>query len=107
MRDTIDAPGEAADDRDALAGEVNREMISSLPSIGRSAARANDRNSPPVVRLEVAPHERDRRLVVDLLQAGRVLGVVPRVCLHARLAHELQLVQRVDLAALLDDARDG
>src|SRR5687768_13882968 len=104
MRDTIDAPGEAADDRDALAGEVNREMLSSLPSIGRSAARANDRNSPLVVRLEVAPHEKDRRPVIDLPQSRRIIRIVPGVCLDARLFQESQLVQRVDLAALLDDA---
>jgi hypothetical protein len=73
----IDAAGEAAGYDEAAVGQIPGHALSHLIPVGRRATRADDRDDMPPQKFNVSAHIQERWRIVDLLEALRVLGLVP------------------------------
>ena len=73
----INAAGEAAGDDEAAVRQIPGQALSHLIPVGRRAARANDRDDMAAQKLHVSPDIQQGRRIVDLLEALRVLRLVP------------------------------
>ena len=80
MRFSVHAPREAADDDDALTGELSAEKPRHLRPVRRAGASADDRDGRPSKRLDAyaSAHEETGRWVVDGAQERREVRVGAR-----------------------------
>ncbi len=100
MGDCVDAAGKAADDADAVAGELVGDLLGHLAAVGRRTAGADDGDGPLIDRSELAADVEDGRGVVDLLEEGGVGVVVPGEGARLVLFEALEFRVGVDGAAL-------
>ena len=96
VSDPVDSQGESADYRHTRFRHVLRQMVRRLPSIRRGLASAYHGYRALVVRRQLASNVQHRRHVVDLLQSGGVLVVVPRQRRYPRLRNPVEFGVGVD-----------
>ena len=96
VRRRVDATGQPADDGYAGMGQALGELAGRLPPVGRGPPGADDGDGPLVLRDDLPLDVEDGRQVVYLLEAGRILVVVPGEGADAALLQPAQLGVRVD-----------
>ncbi len=89
-----------------FAAEVGGEVLSRLPPVRRRFARPYHGHRDLIVGRQLAADVKHRRLVIDLLETRRVLGVVPRIRPHPRFFESRDFVLGRDRVAFGDDAGD-
>jgi hypothetical protein len=77
VRAGIDPTRQAADDHQAAIGQILGQLLRHLIPIGRRTTRTHDRNQMAIEKFNVSADIEERRRVVNLAQALRVLRFVP------------------------------
>ena len=105
--DGVDTPGQAADDGHSRTGYVVGQPVSGLTAVGGGPPGPDDCHGPFIFWKNLASDVQHRRTVVDLLQAGRVLVVVPGQCLDPCFSQTIKLGVGVDSVPAADDKLNG
>jgi hypothetical protein len=71
------APRESADDYRAAIGQIPSETFRHLIPVRGRTSRANDGNLVAIQKFNISAHIQQRRRIVNLAQALRVLRLVP------------------------------
>jgi hypothetical protein len=99
----VDAPGQAADDRQAGLGQAGGQPLRLAEAVVRRVPRADDGDRRLVLRPELAAKEEHGRRVVDLAEQHRIRRFVFGQDRHAQLAAMRDLLFGVVLLPGGDD----
>ena len=107
VRHAVHAPRQPADYRNAAGGYLRRQLSRGFAPVSGRSARPDHRHRALVAGQNLALDVQQRRLVVNLLQARRIVVVVPSQRADAGADDALHLIVRVDLASGFDDLARG